>query len=1046
MSNTPGCSTGWQQTLITLAILIVTLPTATSLDAQTLADKLAVLRQRGQQESWTFNVGETSVSNIPLDQLCGLVVPPDWDGGGSSLPRLQTPPLSLPASFDWRSEGGCTPIRNQGYCGSCWAFATIGALECNILIRDGDSVDLSEQWLVSCNQEGWSCNGGFWAHDYFLDKTDGCGDSGAVLEADFPYAESDAPCDCPYDHEYFINSWACLAGSVFLTPTVEEIKQAIVNYGPVTSAVHADESMQNYTDGVFNDCAGGTANHAVVIVGWDDTQGTEGVWIVRNSWGTDWGEDGYMLIEYGCSRIGEGAAYLEYIGAASGTIEVTPVALDFGSVAIGGNATQTCTVKNIGAGDAVGSAMGLDAPFNFEGSTTYVLAPGEEQDITVRFHPIVAGTFTSTIVFSAGTPVTVPVVGTCAAGPASNNCADAPYVGDGTYTASNTSAGTDGSSSCGGSKDRWWCYRPPTTGTVEIDTCGSDFDTVLSVYSNCGGWELACNDDHEQCDSHPTGSFVTLDGVIGVPYYIRVAGRNGAIGNIVLNIGMDWPEHTISGQVTTADGLVVPGVTIAGLPGNPTTDGNGEYSVRVEHGFSGVAVPVSGGTTFDPAGCSYINVSADNSGEDYIAAIDTFTISGTVTNTLGATLSGVSINGLPGNPVTGSNGAYSAKVLSGFSGTAIPVMQATDFTPGSRSYSNVVANQAAQDYEGLQHTGSVRVLLGSDQAVAGGAQWCIDGGTWHDSAETVHEVLVGEHTLGYATISGWTAPTDEQVTVAEDQVTILSQSYVQNYYTLTLTPNPEEYGTISADPAPNEDGFYLQDTVVSLTAIPQAGFRPRAWHGADDSPEAGTLVNTIVMTSDQMVTVDFEPKPFHMYRLTTSVVAGKGTLEPQCGAYHGDELVTLTATPAIGYQVKAWSGTDDDTVADTINTIIMTGTKTVTIEFEAWSDCNNDGSSDRLNIANNTSLDCNRNGVPDECETDSDGDGTIDDCEFNNTGVAAGGTNTPTNDPNSTADPNSLGGFTPVTSLVGSCGLGIVEMLAFTLVGLGFIKRGASRS
>ena len=90
---------------------------------------------------------------------------------------------NLPDSFDWRSIGASdytTPIKNQSDCGSCWAFATVGPLESNIKIRDGDEVDLSEQWLVSCNQEGWGCDGGSgWAHDYHEWKADPCGGVGA---------------------------------------------------------------------------------------------------------------------------------------------------------------------------------------------------------------------------------------------------------------------------------------------------------------------------------------------------------------------------------------------------------------------------------------------------------------------------------------------------------------------------------------------------------------------------------------------------------------------------------------------------------------------------------------------------------------------------------------------------------------------------------------------------------------------------------------------------------------------------------------------------
>jgi putative hemolysin len=98
-------------------------------------------------------------------------------GGGSAYDGRE-----LPSYLNWCDLGGCTSIKSQGSCGSCWAFGTVVPLESAILIKDGVEVDLSEQWLVSCNSDGWSCSGGWFAHNYHQWKTDPCGDSGAVLE------------------------------------------------------------------------------------------------------------------------------------------------------------------------------------------------------------------------------------------------------------------------------------------------------------------------------------------------------------------------------------------------------------------------------------------------------------------------------------------------------------------------------------------------------------------------------------------------------------------------------------------------------------------------------------------------------------------------------------------------------------------------------------------------------------------------------------------------------------------------------------------------
>lgn len=279
--------------------------------AQLTEADLAELRARGQEEGWTFTVGPNPATNLPREQLCGLVEPEGWQASARFDPCLPT--RDLPASFDWRAVTGCPPIRNQGGCGSCWAFATVGALECNVLIVDGEVVDISEQWLVSCNDDGWGCGGGWFAHEYHDSKTDPCGGTGAVMETHFPYTATDELCACPYPHRYFIDNWAYVGGGG--TPSVAAIKQAILDHGPVSVACYVDDAFQGYTGGVFNDCAWGSVNHGVVLVGWDDNQGDDGVWFMRNSWGAGWGEGGYMRIAYDCSRIGYAACYVNFNGS-----------------------------------------------------------------------------------------------------------------------------------------------------------------------------------------------------------------------------------------------------------------------------------------------------------------------------------------------------------------------------------------------------------------------------------------------------------------------------------------------------------------------------------------------------------------------------------------------------------------------------------------------------------------------------------------------------------------------------------------------------------
>jgi C1A family cysteine protease len=273
------------------------------------AADIEALREQGEREGWTFTVGENPATEYSLDQLCGLVPPvalPDYARFDPCYPVGD-----LPESFDWRALGGCTSVKNQNPAGTCWAFGTVGPLECNILIKDNLEVDLSEQWLVSCNQEGYGTGGGWFVHEYHQWKTDPFGGTGAVFEADFPYTAQNSPCNGPYPHHYWLDDWAYIGGN-YDFPSNDAIKQAIVSYGPVSCAVTVNNAFSAYTGGIFNSHSSSSVNHAVVLVGWDDNQGPNGVWFLRNSWGPGWGEGGYMRIVYGISSIGYSAAYVNY--------------------------------------------------------------------------------------------------------------------------------------------------------------------------------------------------------------------------------------------------------------------------------------------------------------------------------------------------------------------------------------------------------------------------------------------------------------------------------------------------------------------------------------------------------------------------------------------------------------------------------------------------------------------------------------------------------------------------------------------------------------
>jgi C1A family cysteine protease len=286
--------------IVGVLCLLGSLNVAAALDVSRHADELNQLKTQGQREGWTFSTGDSPVMDNSLEQSTGLKMPDDWEHHAHFIsPKVSR---DLPAKFDWRDEaGGLTPVKNQGSCGSCWAFGTAATLEQAIKIRDNKVVNISEQQLVSCNREGWGCGGGDFAHKYHMTP-------GAVTGEDFPYVGRNVRCKQGLDPEHKIESWS-YAGAHGRSPSVTEIKTALMEYGPVATTVAVTRSFQAYRGGVYNNCNGQVINHLVDIVGWDDSQQA---WILRNSWGPTWGEEGYMRIKYNCSRIGSTVSFVQY--------------------------------------------------------------------------------------------------------------------------------------------------------------------------------------------------------------------------------------------------------------------------------------------------------------------------------------------------------------------------------------------------------------------------------------------------------------------------------------------------------------------------------------------------------------------------------------------------------------------------------------------------------------------------------------------------------------------------------------------------------------
>jgi len=194
-----------------------------------------------------------------------------------------------PTSVDWRTKNAVTPVKDQGQCGSCWAFSATGSMEGAWAIATGNLVSLSEQQLVDCSgPEGDDgCDGGLMdnAFQYVIDN------KGICTEASYPYKGVDGTCATTCNKVVTISSFTDV-----MTMNETAILLAVVNQ-PVSIAVEADQSYwQNYQGGIVSDPGCGTAlDHGVLIVGYG-TENNVDFWIVKNSWGASWGESGYIRL------------------------------------------------------------------------------------------------------------------------------------------------------------------------------------------------------------------------------------------------------------------------------------------------------------------------------------------------------------------------------------------------------------------------------------------------------------------------------------------------------------------------------------------------------------------------------------------------------------------------------------------------------------------------------------------------------------------------------------------------------------------------------
>jgi cathepsin L len=214
--------------------------------------------------------------------------------------------VSVPASVDWRTQGAVTPVKDQGQCGSCWSFSTTGALEGIYAIKRANLVSFSEQQLVDCDYiraggTSLGCNGGDMGSAMeWIGKN-----NGLCTEQAYPYFSGTTKTNGACQKSCSVVSGSDISTTVSVSANSDNAMMTALAQQPVSVAIEADQSsFQLYKSGVFTGSCGTNLDHGVLLVGYGNMNGLD-YYIMKNSWSTSWGSQGYMYMGKGVDATGK---------------------------------------------------------------------------------------------------------------------------------------------------------------------------------------------------------------------------------------------------------------------------------------------------------------------------------------------------------------------------------------------------------------------------------------------------------------------------------------------------------------------------------------------------------------------------------------------------------------------------------------------------------------------------------------------------------------------------------------------------------------------